>query len=55
MVVRSGAGGNLTDKTISLRDIWRRRDLAPMPAGAQRLQMSVGGMDSLFLRLAQIK
>jgi|EP01046_Picozoa_sp_COSAG06_P084605 hypothetical protein len=36
---------------MSVRDIWARKDLAPLAAGATDVTMTVGPMDSAFLRL----
>ena len=38
-------------KAMSVRDIWARKDLAPLAAGATDVTMTVGPMDSAFLRL----
>ena len=38
-------------KTLQVRDIWARKDLSPLAAGASDVKMTVGPMDSAFLRL----
>ncbi len=38
-------------KALQVRDIWSRKDLSPLAAGASDVKMSVGPMDSAFLRL----
>ena len=38
-------------KTLQVRDIWNRKDLSPLAAGASDVKMTVGPMDSAFLRL----
>ena len=37
---------------ISVRDIWRRADASPLPAGATSITVTVAGHDSAFLRLS---
>ena len=38
-------------QALQVRDIWNRKDLSPLAAGASDVKMTVGPMDSAFLRL----
>ena len=40
-----------SQKAMSVRDIWGHKDLAPLAAGATDVVMTVGPMDSAFVRL----
>ena len=49
-----GTGTNLTGVGATVRDIWARADLAPLPksGAATVIKATVGPLDSVFLRLA---
>jgi hypothetical protein len=49
--VTTTAGGGTGGAALKVRDIWARKDLAPLAAGATEVKVTVGPMDSAFLRL----
>merc|ERR1712216_704473 len=49
----TGNGHNLTAAAVHVRDIWSRAAKPSLPASASSLSVTVGDMDSVFLRLSQ--
>ena len=48
---KTSASTTASGKALQIRDIWNRKDLSPLAAGASDLTMTVGPMDSAFLRV----